>query len=82
MGGHEGLDLGWAMAGAVSYCHQIAAWVKITSPRYCAPVAQLDRALASGAKGCGFKSRRAYQLPVTAGPYFSGVYGVFPRRVS
>ena len=25
----------------------------------CAPVAQLDRALASGAKGCGFDPRRA-----------------------
>ena len=27
-----------------------------------APVAQLDRALASGAKGCGFDPRRAYGL--------------------
>ena len=27
-----------------------------------APVAQLDRALASGAKGRGFESRRAYRI--------------------
>src|SRR5438034_8994196 len=31
-------------------------------PVLIAPVAQLDRALASGAKGCGFDPRRAYFL--------------------
>jgi hypothetical protein len=31
--------------------------------RRCAPVAQLDRALASGAKGRGFESPRAHQFP-------------------
>src|SRR5205809_7056568 len=35
-----------------------------------APVAQLDRALASGAKGCGFKSRRAYQVRIAAAQSF------------
>src|SRR5581483_12279060 len=30
--------------------------------RFCAPVAQLDRAFASGAKGQRFESSRAYQI--------------------
>ena len=47
--------------GYVSGLHCLPAGTKlITVTR--APVAQLDRALASGAKGCGFKSRRAYHF--------------------
>jgi hypothetical protein len=43
-------------------------WARVRSPGpvslvfSCAPVAQLDRAFASGAKGRWFESTRAYQL--------------------
>src|ERR1035438_3637024 len=37
-------------------CLQLECW-------YCAPVAQLDRAFASGAKGRWFESTRAYHIP-------------------
>src|SRR5438876_2860160 len=41
-------------------CENLANLWLIPSPS--APVAQLDRALASGAKGCGFDPRRAHGL--------------------
>jgi hypothetical protein len=44
-----------ALADAVSYCGVLSK----------ARVAQLDRASASGAEGCGFDPRLAYQFHVT-----------------
>jgi hypothetical protein len=46
-----------ALADAVSYCGVLSK----------ARVAQLDRASASGAEGCGFDPRLAYQFHVTFG---------------
>ncbi len=40
----------------------VANRVILDYPSETARVAQLDRALASGARGCGFDPRRAYQL--------------------
>ena len=41
------------------------------------PVAQLDRALASGAKGCGFDPRQAHHLET---PVYIGENAVFTRK--
>ena len=55
-----GSILGPVMA-VIGECHQI--FEKVSRFRiFCAPVAQLDRALASGAKGRRFESCRACHL--------------------
>ena len=60
----------------VSKCTQIDRSFQILlnfSHLTCAPVAQLDRALASGAKGRAFESRRAYHFFSGSSPRASGL---------
>ena len=57
-----------------SACHPDLYWLMLvlTFPAFHAPVAQLDRALASGAKGQRFESSRARQLKSAVGATSTG----------
>ena len=52
---------------------------RIITPSSGAPVAQLDRASASEAEGCGFKSRRVYHFYAVAAFHFSSNSSVNSR---
>ncbi len=52
----------FSRGSGVNDCAAALSYMWMPRIAECVPVAQLDRALASGAKGCGFDSRQAHQV--------------------
>ena len=80
--GHTAQETSFMVGVAQLVEHRIVAPVvegsiPFAHPKFLrAPVAQLDRAIASGAIGHGFESRRAYHNQFTAKPPVAGGFAV------